>query len=313
MGKLAMAGVISGMGQGLDRGVLNMQSGIIQQGLMEQRQQWEAERLKQTFAHDVEMADLHEKRAGEREQRGYSHSEKLAEEGYRHAEANLGQQIGSNEAIHEQDRAANERIHKDDRESQAEQKEKDRTSTEQIHRDDRTSKSADDNRKMDIEEAHYKDMGEYYKALAKARAAGQPGDYKRLDIYKDFLVAQANAIRDQLKDPMTAPEDKERLNGQLEQMDGELRHILGIEAKKPAGSSGIVSPFPVPGAKPAQKTPATPGQAHAAPPPPTAGTLNQPPSQPAYVPGSEEWEDLKRALKPSSKRPAGPSMVPNQQ
>jgi hypothetical protein len=51
MGNLALAGAISGMGEGLGRGLFAMEQGFIQQGLMQEREKLEQARLDKTFAH----------------------------------------------------------------------------------------------------------------------------------------------------------------------------------------------------------------------------------------------------------------------
>lgn len=51
MGKLGLAGAISGMGQGLERGLQQMQGGFIQQGLQDADRQFQSEKLKLQMEH----------------------------------------------------------------------------------------------------------------------------------------------------------------------------------------------------------------------------------------------------------------------
>lgn len=51
MSGLALAGAISGMGQGLQQGLVNMQQGFIQSGLLKERDEMENKRMLLTFEH----------------------------------------------------------------------------------------------------------------------------------------------------------------------------------------------------------------------------------------------------------------------
>lgn len=51
MGALGLAGAISGMGQGVERGLQQMQSGFIQQGLQDADRQFQSEKLKLQMEH----------------------------------------------------------------------------------------------------------------------------------------------------------------------------------------------------------------------------------------------------------------------
>ena len=55
MGGLALAGAISGMGQGLERGLQQMQGGLIQYGLQDADRQFQSAKLKQQLDHAERM------------------------------------------------------------------------------------------------------------------------------------------------------------------------------------------------------------------------------------------------------------------
>lgn len=55
MSGLALAGAISGMGQGLQQGLVNMQQGFIQSGLLKERDEMENKRMLLTFEHQEKL------------------------------------------------------------------------------------------------------------------------------------------------------------------------------------------------------------------------------------------------------------------
>lgn len=55
MSGLALAGALSGMGQGLQQGLVNMQNGFIQSGLLKERDEMENKRLQLTFEHQEKL------------------------------------------------------------------------------------------------------------------------------------------------------------------------------------------------------------------------------------------------------------------
>lgn len=252
MGKLATAGMISGLGQGLEKGLNTMQGLMGQSMLQEERNKMELQRLQLT-----------EQYASEREARGYAHSEALAkgqqahaerlqDRGFTHAEAMTGQQISSAESIAAGNRESSERIHKDEGES--------RERTEQM-------KDKTEQRKVAATEQHYKDWKEVYSKIASGK--GTAHDFKQAEIYERFLTEQSKAIRDQLKDPLADPKEKERLQAQLEGLDVDLREVLGMKQRAKQPSTEIVDPF---------KQKQAPGEAAAMPPP---GGMIQTPAKPA--------------------------------
>lgn len=74
---LALAGAISGAGEAMGKGLLTLESGFIQSGLMKEREELEQKRLEKTFAHTERMANIAEERAAGREKRQFEHAEKL--------------------------------------------------------------------------------------------------------------------------------------------------------------------------------------------------------------------------------------------
>jgi len=55
MSGLALAGALSGMGQGLQQGLVNMQNGFIQSGLLKERDEMEDKRMRLTFEHQEKL------------------------------------------------------------------------------------------------------------------------------------------------------------------------------------------------------------------------------------------------------------------
>lgn len=111
MSGLALAGAISGMGQGLQQGLANMQQGFIQSGLLKERDEMENKRMQLTFEHQEKLQ-----------------TEKIASDRAIHADAlqnakeinqtNVGMHIATtgmtneaNKGIHESTNAANKEIH----------------------------------------------------------------------------------------------------------------------------------------------------------------------------------------------------------
>lgn len=113
MSGLALAGALSGAGQGLSQGLVNMQQGFIQSGLLKERDEMENKRMQLTFEHQEKLQ-----------------SEKIASDRAIHSEAlqnakdinqtNVGMHIATtgmtneaNKEIHAETNAANKEIHKD--------------------------------------------------------------------------------------------------------------------------------------------------------------------------------------------------------
>jgi len=101
---LGLAGAISGMGQGLERGLQTVQSGIVQQGLHEADQKFQTEKLKLQMGHaDKLQKSSQDFTAGEnlqnrqfqttQQQQGFTHAEKIQQQAFDHAETESAKQI----------------------------------------------------------------------------------------------------------------------------------------------------------------------------------------------------------------------------
>lgn len=112
MSGLALAGALSGMGQGLQQGLVNMQQGFIQSGLLKERDEMENKRLRLTFEHQEKLQT--EKIASDRA---------IHEETLQNAkdinQTNVGMHIATtgmtneaNKEIHAETNATNKDIHK---------------------------------------------------------------------------------------------------------------------------------------------------------------------------------------------------------
>lgn len=334
MGDLAFAGALSGAGQAMGQGLLNLQQGIIQSGLIDQRQQLENQRMQLMLAHNEAMTDkrIAADRALQQEKLGGDIALQSMREQGETGRVGMREQAATGRAAMEQE-GANQRvqttvggelaragIHESGQDRRLERSESGATQRAGMHEEGETTrqekglaarkaeKDAENTlagRKLDIEEQHNKDWKEVYAKIAEARArgTGTPADYKRYDMYKDFLIAQTQAIRDQLKDPLTPPEERDRLNGELHGMKTELQDLLQIERKAPAGP-GIVSPFPLPGS--ATGSTGRLGEAQAAPPP---STLNPPQPTNVVREGRKQLAEAQAALNTAKAEHAAPALI----
>jgi hypothetical protein len=100
MGNLAAAGIVSGLGQGLQQGLAQLNSGIIQYGLHSEDRKFQEAKLKEQMAHAEKLA------AGSQ-----AHAEKLQEGTLNAAESRLGKEISSREKEGEAGRGSAEKIH----------------------------------------------------------------------------------------------------------------------------------------------------------------------------------------------------------
>lgn len=307
MGKLALAGMISGMGQGLERGVLNLQSGIIQSGLQKERQDWENERLRLTFEHQAALEDLRERRAGEREQRGYEHQEAMT-----------GQQIGSAESIAEQNRTSTAARQQEELAAKKEMQGTELSAKKEDQTEDRKLKREE----LDITKAHYERedalRGKYYEALLRAKEGkATAADDKVLMNYGTHIIQpqlqglnnqKTELLKDTLIDPDMKREFLQAIDEKIAALDADYRQLSALPKRAVASPGGSIKDRFKGTTKPGEAAAAEPPAAPVPPAPPSAGALNQP--RGPYI--QQELEDLKRTFKPTSKRPAGPSAVPLQ-
>lgn len=99
MGGLALAGAISGMGQGLERGLSQLQGGIIQQGLLEASQEFQERKLREQLDHVDKRAERDIAARGAEADKSRAHAETMQKQGFTHAEGETAKQIGSHEKI----------------------------------------------------------------------------------------------------------------------------------------------------------------------------------------------------------------------
>jgi len=257
MGSLALAGAISGMGEGLGRGLFAMEQGFIQQGLMQEREKLEQARLEKTFAHTERMADIAENRAAGREQRQMTHAENLQQ-----------QQIEANRAMNQErigaglvEKGMDVQFRKDLNESDLAQKDRvlqqkaEHDASELAQRkEEKQAETALGKEKLENERQHYNDWRtvfsqRYGVGTSKPSASVKTNDRRDAIQYLDQLRKH---IIDMEKSKSSAIENMDqagadRLSAMLddayEQYDALKDHInssMGIQSK--GASSGIVDP-----------------------------------------------------------------------
>jgi hypothetical protein len=234
MGKLALAGIISGMGNGLSRGLENMQSGIIQEGLMNRR-----------FEHDDAAANV-EREFQMRKMRDQQAHETAIQKGNQDFTAGQNQQkMGADIALHTGDRSANKELHEGDRDANAKLHADDRAATKSIHDEDRKFKREEldrqgtlKNRELDITEQFYKARGAAL--MNKAQATGKP-DWKAVEIYNGMLKEDLDWTNKRLEDPMLDGEERRRLERHKAELMRSSRAITGIQGQEPVPTN-IIDP-----------------------------------------------------------------------
>lgn len=279
MGLLALGGAISGMGQGLQQGLHTLQAGIQQAGLSAEDRAFQLEKLK-----------AQQEFEGQREQRGYEHTEKMADQNQKFQTE-----------LHEGDRAAASAEKEIDRTQGSIEKDKDRGL---------------EGRKLDIAADAQKSLDEYHKKIgsyyenAKGKGTGKATS-DLPDSKKELAHQHGKEAEHFFKLAEGAMDDKQKKNyidmGKAALAKGYA--ILGEapDAKDP--DPGAVDPF---GKSPLD---AKPGAAEAAPKSP--GILGKVPSEPAPPPkdyGQRAEEQLKDSrfdqLRRFLDKPAGPPVPP---
>lgn len=308
MGKLALAGALGGAGTGIGKGVENMESGFIQSGLLQQRDEMEARRMQMTFAHNEALAD-----------KNIAATQALHATDRQHASDLQAAKIESERGMHQETIGAN--LTGKGMEINEKQKENE-------------AKNKNEEWKLRNEEQHNKDWKEVYGNLAEARkrvaeGKGTRADHEILKLEGNIVQAQITALRTQeqeiAKDQMMDPGEKKKLlkgiNGRITGLAKNYRNDLGLDPLPEAEltSKYITDPLDPdnqltmgPGSTAAQSATQAGKPAPAA----QAGALNTPPpaqAGPSYYPGQDEMEDLKRSIRPKSKYQSGPSAVPPQQ
>jgi hypothetical protein len=206
MGLLALGGAISGMGQGLQHGLQQMQSGIQQAGLMKEDRDFQMKKLElqQTFE-------------SQREQRGYTHAETLAKQ-------NQDFQTG----LHEGDRAAASAENEIKRTQDSIEKGKDRELKD---------------RELSIAEKAGKAKGSYYEAYAdylkhggkSGSSAGAKVDMETRKAGAAFYSSRIAPLEKQLIDPLTPEDQKKAISDRIEELSKEGLGILGFTFGKDKG------------------------------------------------------------------------------
>lgn len=279
MGLLALGGAISGMGQGLQQGLRTMQAGITQSGLAQEDRDFQMKKLQ--LQQDFE---------GQREQRGYAHSEKLQE----------------------QNQTFQTNLHEGDRQAASAEKEIDRTQSSIEKDKDRTRQD----RKLGIEEAAQKSLDEYHQAVGsyykdhKGRT-GDPKAYKDLNDSTKALVEQHGKEADHYFKLAEGELDERRKAGYIQSGQAALSKGYALLGESPDPKDEIDADDPF-GTSPLSRKP---GQAKPA--PKRAGLLSQVPSEPAAPPMSYDqrvegqlqdprFDQLKRYFS----KPSGPPVPP---
>ncbi|MBF0260270.1 MAG: hypothetical protein HQL97_00360 [Magnetococcales bacterium] len=268
MGLLALAGVVSGMGDGLGKAAATAGTFLSASALQEQREKMELRRM-----------ELMEGNAAAREQRGYAHSEKLATDAQANARAM------QRETIAHADRSQDKTLaHADttlDRTQGFTREENDKTRGE--HKADRsqameianlTLAQGDERLKADkehhaatikiaqaqIDAAKEKSTlmpmsdGTIYRVNAQGEVVGKaldPDTGKPLAGTKDLpattkLLVEVNKVMiqqkgEQLKNTSLLPEERSVINAEMTRLKGDIETLLGRAPVK-SGATQIIDP-----------------------------------------------------------------------
>lgn len=273
-GLLAMAGVVSGAGQALEKGLGNLQAGFIQSSLQEERDKLERARL-----------ELTEGYAASREQRGYDNQAKIQRENQEftrgenkltrehdttkldktlaHDDSKLDKTQGHDSAERDKDRTQAKSI-----------AEMSRTSQETIARENRTSTEGMAAARNTLDENHYKSVervalaqlrahkdevslqpqadGSFVKVTRDGRVLGvaiDPETKKPLNGGRDLPAAtkvlaevNMNMIKikgKELENQTLLPEERSKLQNEMDKLKQETEILLG---KTPAAKPTIIDP-----------------------------------------------------------------------
>lgn len=280
--KLGVAGVISGAGQGLEKGLMNLQSGMMQYGLQEEQNK----RLdaREEREHSFQERKLAETQAfQERLQAGsQAHAEKLSDKTIAAHSAETDKTIAANKGQKDEDRAL-------DREKLDHIRVKDEKDAELKETE------LDDKRK------HYDD---WYKAFTQRGAAGGKADHKGAELYVHYQEHQVDVLKEQMKNAAT-PAEQTAIQKEMAKIEAKIRHVTGVDLPAEASTKtdfSDVNPFPVPG----EKASAGPGK-----PAPLMAT----PAQKNQMDYEPDWiTQAKKSRKDSARQPANDSVaVPNMQ
>lgn len=286
MGLLALAGSISGMGQGLQHGLAQMQAGIQQAGLAQEDRDFQMKKLQ--MQQDFE---------GQREQRGYTHAETLAK----------------------QNQDFQTDLHVGDRAAASAEKDIDRTQTSIEKDKDRALKG----RELDIAADAEKHKSGYYDAyrdsLLDGGKKGSAGAKIDLDTRKAgaaFYSSRIAPLEKQLIDPLTSDDEKKAIRNRIEELSKEGLSILGFtfgkdKAKDPQAILEQGDPFegasPLSGKggtpKPQKKGSGLMSKGPAAPAPPAPKSYDQRIEEQLKDP---RFDQLQRYLE----QPSGPPVPP---
>lgn len=264
---LALAGALSGMGEGLGRGLFAMEQGFIQQGLMQEREKLEQARLEKTFAHNEQLASMRE--AGDNARAKLQADTTLQAASMREAgdTQRTGMTIeGQKDITNTREAGDTQRtgmtiagqkeIHAGDNTARATEGEKDRAVRQEKDRAD----TALGKQKLANEKQHYKDWKDVYSQYAQARmtkAEGGGGSEKSND--QRNAIQYLGQLRQQIagleKSRAAASEDfnqarVDQIDSMLDDayteynaVQGHVKSSLGITgAASSGGSGGIVDP-----------------------------------------------------------------------
>ncbi len=248
MGALTTSGMVSGLGQGLERGFGALSQGFMQIAQGQQRDQMEERRLQLTFGHrdklQAEQLASQEKIASQREagedrrldqniaahatdtDKKIASDESLAGKKLAHDELMKGQELTSLEA-----RANRE----------YEQKEKQHAESVGVQREKIQADAATDRERNATTRQHNQDWRDVMFAQIAARK-GDDHDLARAERYGKFLMHELDMLRDQLKDAYKE-EDKTRIWGQINAIQREYKQLFKIQEPEGATKNRIVDPY----------------------------------------------------------------------
>lgn len=226
MGSLGLAGIISGFGNGAGRGLEQMQSGIIQQGLQSSDREWQMRKLQEQRVWDAKALG---------DERTYQSGEKQKDR-------------ESTRAIHEGDRNANLQLHEGDRTARTADTKMQIDANKELQGDkigyetgkDKAEQGlkgrqlANEENKTKIEERLANARAEYYKAVAGLKdrspatgAKGNVGIGKVMDLNR-VMIQENIKLR-----ALATPEQMKGIDREIKELRRHSLQIGGVEQPTP--------------------------------------------------------------------------------
>ena len=220
MSLLRWAGSISGMGQGLERGLSQMQTGVTHMGLQEER-----------FKQD---------QVARGEDRAFQ-TEKLKEQ-LSHAERLQGESLAAQSGEKGKDRAQQRELEGDRTQIEAGKAEDARAHADKmVSLKERELETAE--KTGAAHRNYYQSYADYLKGGGKAGSSGAKIDLDTRKAGADFFSKRIAPLEKQLIDPLTSKEERAALQERIESLSKEGLGILGFKFDSSSTGHDIIDPL----------------------------------------------------------------------